>query len=185
MTAKNVWFGNENWPSGRSPGDFAREVFRIEGCKTDKEKAFAFYTWFQRCMLRGPNLYQASGAGTYARVFDALSIFAWGSHECTGWGWVAAEALNAAGVKARRMVANANGHTFYEVWYKGDNGKEAWHAFDPFLGWYFPRCRYSTGKVWALFLTCSLPPISPINALSPLPKPLFFSAIRLFLFFSN
>jgi len=137
MAVKGVWFGNKQWPSGRSPGDFAKDVFRIEKCKTDKEKAFAFYTWLQRCMMRGPNIYTASASGAYSRCFDPLTIFTWGSHECTGWGWVAAEALNAAGLKARRMVANNNGHTFYEVYYKGDNGKEAWHAFDPYIGWYF------------------------------------------------
>ena len=88
-------------------------------------------------MNRGPNFYQASRSGTYERSFDPLTIFIWGSHECTGWGWVASEALNAAGVKARRVAAHNNGHTFYEVWYKGDDGTEGWHAFDPFAGWYF------------------------------------------------
>lgn len=136
MAAGNVWFGNRAWPSGRSPGDFAGDIFRLEGCRSDKEKALAFYGWMIRCLMRGPNLYLDGGCGTYQRCFDPLTLFAWGSHECTGWGWIAVEALGAAGLKARRIVCHNNGHTFYEVWYAGDNGRESWHAFDPFGGWY-------------------------------------------------
>ncbi|MGQ9661338.1 MAG: hypothetical protein ACUVWX_03255 [Kiritimatiellia bacterium] len=142
MSAKNVWLGNEVWPSGRSPGDFAKDVFRLEGCKTDKEKALAFYKWIIRCMNRGPNLYLASGSGTYERCFDPVTLFtSWGSHECTGWGWIATEALCAAGLKARRVACHKMGHTIYEVWYRGDDGVEGWHAFDPFAGWYFLNAR--------------------------------------------
>lgn len=138
MSAKSVWFGNKAWPSGRSPGEFASDVFRIENCKTDREKALVYYKWMIRCMNRGPNLYIASRSGAYARCFDPLTLFtSWGSHECTGWGWIATEALCAAGLKARRVACHKMGHTIYEVWYAGDNGKKSWHAFDPFSGWYF------------------------------------------------
>ncbi len=137
MSAKGVWFGNESWPSGRSAGDFARDVFRLEKCKTDKQRALAFYQWMIRCMNRGPNLYLPGGLGTYERCFNAdLLLTGWGSHECTGWGWIAAEALCSAGLKARRVVCHNNGHTIYEVFYRDDDGREAWHAFDPFGGWY-------------------------------------------------
>ncbi len=136
-SSKGIWFGNEAWPSGRSAGEFARDVFRLENCRTDKERALAFHRWMIRCMNRGPNFYQASGCGTYERCFNPDLLFTgWGSHECTGWGWIAAEALSAAGLKARRVVCHNNGHTIHEVFYKGDDGREAWHAFDPFGGWY-------------------------------------------------
>jgi hypothetical protein len=142
MSATGVWFGNEAWPSGRSAGDFAKDVFRLEKCRTDKERALAFYKWMIRSMMRGPNLYLAGGLGTYERCFNAdLLLTGWGSHECTGWGWVAAEALSAAGMKARRVVCHSNGHTIYEVFYAGDDGQEAWHAFDPFAGWYVLNAR--------------------------------------------
>ncbi|MCK6471782.1 MAG: hypothetical protein L6R28_08545 [Planctomycetes bacterium] len=135
--ASGIWFGNTAWPSGRSPGAFAKDVFRLENCKTDREKALAFDTWLLRCMNRGPNLFQPA-FGSYIKGFDPLTLFtSWAHNECTGWGWVAAEALNAAGVKARRAVAFASGHTFHEAWYKGLDGKEGWHAFDTFQGWYF------------------------------------------------
>lgn len=137
MEAKGVWFGNKNWPSGASPGAFARDIFRIENCKTDKEKALAFNKWMLRCFNRGPNLV-LPGMGGYLKSTDPTILFtSWGHNECTGWGWVATEALQAAGLKARRAVAFKHGHTFHEVWYKGDNGKEGWHAFDPFIGWHF------------------------------------------------
>ena len=137
MAATGIWFGNGQWPSGRSCGDFARDVFRLENCRTDKEKAFAFYKWMIRCMNRGPNFYRASGCGTYERCFDPDLLFTgWGSHECTGWGWIGAEALCSAGLEARRVVCHNNGHTLYEVFYAGDDGRESWHAFDPFGGWY-------------------------------------------------
>ncbi len=137
MEATGVWFGNNNWPSGASPGAFARDVFRLENCKTDKEKALAFNKWMLRCFNRGPNL-KLPGMGGYLHCPDPTILFtSWGHNECTGWGWVATEALQAAGLKARRAVAFKHGHTFYEVWYKGDNGKEGWHAFDPFIGWFF------------------------------------------------
>jgi hypothetical protein len=135
MSATGVWFGNEQWPSGASPGAFAKDVFRIENCKSDKQRALAFYTWFQRCMCRG-RLPQRPGFDGMLETADPLSTFTWGFHQCTGWGWVAAEALQAAGVKARRAVIHNRGHTIYEVWYAGENAKEGWHAFDPFLGWY-------------------------------------------------
>ena len=137
MEAKGVWFGNKSWPSGASPGAFARDVFRIENCQTDKEKALAFNKWLLRCFNRGPNL-SIPGMGGYLKCTDPSLLFtSWGHNECTGWGWVATEALQAAGLKARRAVAFKHGHTFQEVWYKGDNGKEGWHAFDPFIGWHF------------------------------------------------
>lgn len=137
MQATGVWFGNSAWPCGSSPGAFARDVFRLERCETDREKALVFYKWFQRCMMRGPNL-RVPGLGGYIHCTDPHILFtSWGHNECTGWGWVATEALQSAGLKARRAVTNNSGHTFYEVWYKGLDGKEGWHAFDPFIGWYF------------------------------------------------
>ncbi len=137
MEATGVWFENSLWPSGASPGAFARDVFRLENCKTDKEKALVFNKWMLRCFNRGPNL-KLPGMGGYLRCTDPTILFtSWGHNECTGWGWVATEALMAAGLKARRAVAFNLGHTFYEVWYKGENGKESWHAFDPFIGWHF------------------------------------------------
>jgi len=136
-SASGVWLGNSAWPSGRSPGAFAKDVFRIERCETDRDKALAFAKWLLRCMNRGANL-QLPSLGGYVHCADPLLLFtSWGHNECTGWGWVAAEALQAAGLKARRAVAFGSGHTFYEVWYKGLDGKEGWHAFDPFIGWHF------------------------------------------------
>src|SRR5688572_4019760 len=120
MNAKGVWFGNEAWPSGASPGAFAKDVFRIEKCRTDKEKALAFNKWFLRCMNRGM-LPHVPGMGGLLRTADPLHSFLWGHHECTGWGWVATEALQAAGLKARRSVVSNSGHTFYEVWYAGED----------------------------------------------------------------
>jgi len=137
MEASGVWFGNEYWPSGASPGAFARDVFRLENCNSDKEKALVFYKWLLRSLNRGPNL-KLPGMGAYIHSPDPTILFtSWAHNECTGWGWVATEALLCAGLKARRVVAFNHGHTFYEVWYKGSNGKEGWHAFDPFNGWYF------------------------------------------------
>ncbi|MDD4890511.1 MAG: hypothetical protein PHU85_11340, partial [Phycisphaerae bacterium] len=163
MAATGIWFGNEAWPSGRSAGDFARDVFRIEGCTTDKQRAMAFYKWMIRCMNRGPNFYVAGGTGTYERCFNADLLFTgWGSHECTGWGWIGAEALCAAGLKARRVVCHNNGHTIYEVFYKGDDGVESWHAFDPFAGWYFVNRRGEVASCEELAADHSL-------AQSPLP----------------
>lgn len=135
--AAGVWFGNTAWPAGSSPGAFARDVFRLEGCKTDREKALAFDQWFLRCFNRGANL-KLPGLGGYIHSADPTLLFtSWGHNECTGWGWVATEALQAAGLKARRAVAFKSGHTFHEVWYRGLDGKEGWHAFDTFQGWYF------------------------------------------------
>ena len=138
MGAKGVWLGNLAWPSNRSCGQFAEDCFRLSGATTDKAKALAFYSWFPRCMMRGPNLRKPDGAGAYSRCYDPLPTFtSWGHGECTFWGWVAVACLNGAGLKARRAVVHDQGHTYYELWYKGDDGVEQWHAFDPFGGWYF------------------------------------------------
>ncbi|MFH0918785.1 MAG: hypothetical protein V1913_00355 [Fibrobacterota bacterium] len=135
---RNVWCGNLRWPSGRNLGDFARDIFRIENCTTDRDKALAFYKWFIRCFMRGPNYETPDGFGGYSRTFDALRMFAsFGHFECTGFGWIPAEALQAAGLKARRVCGQNDGHTIYEVWYKGLDGKEGWHAFDAHQCWYF------------------------------------------------
>ncbi|HYF51239.1 MAG TPA: hypothetical protein VEJ63_17625 [Planctomycetota bacterium] len=136
MRATQVWFGNEQWPSGASPGAFARDVFRIEKCKTDKDRALAFYKWFLRCMCRG-KLPVSPGFNGMLQTADPLTTLTWGHHQCTGWGWVAVEAFQANGMKTRRSVIANSGHTYYEVWYAGEDGREGWHAFDPFLGWYF------------------------------------------------
>ncbi|MFH1378401.1 MAG: hypothetical protein ABIH86_06590 [Planctomycetota bacterium] len=161
--ADNVWFGNASWPSNRSCGEFAKDVFRIAGAKTDKQKALAFYDWFTRCMMRGPNLFVPTAGGGYTRSYDPLSVFtSWGFGECTDWGWVATEALCAAGVKARRVVVHNMGHTYYEIWYKGDDGKEQWHAFDPFGGWFFMN---RSGEV----ASCEELAADPQLAQNPLP----------------
>ena len=39
MGAQQVWLGNESWPGNQSCGQFARDVFRLAGAKTDKQKA--------------------------------------------------------------------------------------------------------------------------------------------------
>lgn len=141
MSARDVWFGNTAWPSGASPGAFARDVFRLAEAKTDREKALAYTHWLIRCMNRGANL-KLPSMGGYVHCADPLLLFtSWGHNECTGWGWVATEALQAAGLKARRVVVHDSGHTFYEVWYKGLDGEEGWHAFDPFLGWWYTNDR--------------------------------------------
>lgn len=138
MTGANFWLGNRRWPSNRSCAEFAQDVFRLEGARTDKEKAFAFYRWLTRCMMRGQTLSTPNNAGGYSSAFDPLLVFtSWGTGFCTYWGWIATACLNGAGLKTRRIVAFNNGHTFYEVFYKGDDGRAQWHAFDPFLGWYF------------------------------------------------
>ncbi len=136
MQARGVWFGNSQWPSGSSPGAFARDVFRLEGCITDRDKALALNRWLVRCMNRGPNLKLPSMGGFVHCTDPTLLFTSWGHNECTGWGFVATEALQAAGLKARRAVINNSGHTIFEVWYKGLDGTEGWHVFDPFLGWY-------------------------------------------------
>ena len=53
----------------KSCGQFAQDVFRLADAKTDKQKALAFYDWFTRCMMRGPNLMAPDGAGGYRFVF--------------------------------------------------------------------------------------------------------------------
>lgn len=137
MTA-SAWYGNHRWPSGRNLGEFARDVFRLENCRTDREKALAFYEWIIRCFMRGPNFEVPDGFGSYSRSFHPLMMMmSFGHFECTGWGWVPAEALTAAGLKARRVVGQNDGHTIYEVFYEGLDGKAGWHAFDPFQAWYF------------------------------------------------
>lgn len=138
MSTIGAWLGNSAWPGNKSCGQFARDVFRLAGAKTDKQKALAFYDWIQRCMMRGANLETPNNAGGYSRCFDPLPLLtSWGFGECTFWGWVCTECLCAAGLKARRAVVHKQGHTYYEVWYKGDDGVEQWHAFDPYIGWYF------------------------------------------------
>jgi hypothetical protein len=74
-------------------------------------------------MMRGPNLYLPDGCGAYSRCFDPLPTFtSWGFGECLDWGWIATECLNGAGLKSRRVVVNSQGHTYYEIWHRGDDG---------------------------------------------------------------
>lgn len=163
MRVEKAWLGNEAWPNNRSCAQFAKDVFRLAGATSDKQKAFAFYDWFTRCMMRGPNPLAPDGAGGYSNCFDPLTDFtSWGSGECSYWGWIATECLNGGGLKTRRVVAHNIGHTFYEVWYRGDDGVEQWHAFDPFGGWYFLNER---GEV----ASCAELAANPMLAQDPLP----------------
>lgn len=163
MGAKGIWLGNKAWPSNQSCGQFAEDCFRIAGAKTDKEKALAFYDWFTRCMMRGQNLMKPDGAGGYSRSYDPLStLTSWGFGECTFWGWTATECLRAAGLRTRRVVVHKQGHTYHEVFYKGDDGVEQWHAFDPFGGWYFLN---ESGEV----ASCAELAANPQLAQNPLP----------------
>jgi len=163
MNAAGVWLGNQAWPSNRSCGQFAKDVFRISAARTDKQKALAFYDWYIRCMMRGANLMCPDGAGGYSRCYDPLPIFTtWGHGECTFWGWVAAECLAGAGLKTRRTCVHKQGHTYHEAWYAGDDGVEQWHAFDPFQGWYFLN---ASGEV----ASCEQLAANPQLAQNPLP----------------
>lgn len=169
MSASGIWFGNEAWPGNQSCKQFAHDVFRLAGAVTDKQKALAFYDWFTRCMMRGPNLLMPNGAGGYSRCFDPLPVFtSWGHGECTDWGWIATECLNGAGLKTRRVVTYKNGHTYYEIWYRGDDGCEQWHAFDPFGGWYFLNPRGEVASCEELYLN----PALVQNPLPGHPEPL-------------
>ena len=162
MPAKRVWLGNDRWPSNRTCADFARDVFRLAGAGTDKEKALAFYDAMIRHFMRGPNLWVPVAGGRARSYEPLLQLTSWGHGECTYWGWVATECLTAAGLRARRVVAHDCGHCFYEVWYRGDDGHEQWHAFDPFQNWYFLNER---GEV----ASCEELAANPLLVQDPLP----------------
>ena len=61
--------------NNRSCAQFAKDVFRLAGAQTDKQKALAFYDWFTRCMLRGPNPLLPDAAKLGVRNVDDYVAF--------------------------------------------------------------------------------------------------------------
>jgi hypothetical protein len=45
VSTNNIWLGKELWPSGRSTGDFGRDIFRLENYRTNKQRAMANCRW--------------------------------------------------------------------------------------------------------------------------------------------
>ena len=123
----NLALANHRWPDCSTNRAAIADIFRIEGAKTDPEKALALWKWF-RILVSG------TGGGyiheSDRMVQDPHKIFTvYGHHQCDGLSWSMTALWRAAGYVA--FDECDTGHTIASLRYRDDDGLSRFPDFDP------------------------------------------------------
>jgi HEAT repeat protein len=149
---------NDRWPDASSERTFALDAVRLNGAKTDQDKALAIWQWMRRCTVRMLAAPQEPIRPSY--VDDAVKILnVYGSHHCDGLSRVMQNCWRALGYRAQKYYRN--GHTYADCWWVDADGVGRYHTFDTNYGWFvFTRdgSRVATGEEVGLdFSLCDIP----------------------------
>ncbi len=127
----NVVLANHRWPDCSTNGSAIRDIFRLEGAKSDQEKAIALWKWFRLLVsATGTYAYEGETPGREALVQDPHKIFTvYGAHQCDGMSWSMAPLWRAAGYLAYDECHL--GHTVASLRYRDDDGQFRFHDLDP------------------------------------------------------
>ena len=121
----------DRWPDGTDLRQFGLDAIRIEGAKTDEEKALAVWRWMRRCTMRTNGRAPREGR----RWVDASKILnVYGAHHCGGLSLLLTDIWRSIGYPARRLYRH--GHTLGDLWYTDKDGVGRYHTFDNNYGWF-------------------------------------------------
>jgi HEAT repeat protein len=119
------------WPDCTDLKQFGLDAARIEGAKTNEEKALAVWRWMRRCTMRtngrGPN-----DNGRWVNSSKILNVY--GAHHCGGLSLLLSDIWRSMGYPARRLYRH--GHTLADLYYKDKDGVGRYHTFDTNYGWF-------------------------------------------------
>src|SRR5262249_36599657 len=98
----NVVLANYRWPDCSSNRTALPDIFRIEGAKSDQDRALALWKWF-RLLVSATSGYTYEGQtpGAEKIVYDPHKILTvYGAHQCDGQSWSMVPLWRAAGYLA-------------------------------------------------------------------------------------
>jgi len=127
----NLRVTNRRWVDCTTLKAAVEDMFRLEGAKTEQERALAVWRW-QRVLVdpRGCTCYEgAFGNERYVKdPHKLLTVF--GSHHCDGMTRIMCGLWNASGRLGFKGFVPAAHHTQAELFYRDDDGIERFHMFD-------------------------------------------------------
>ncbi|MFO7899970.1 MAG: hypothetical protein R6V58_13030, partial [Planctomycetota bacterium] len=125
---------NARWPDCSTVAQFARDAVRLEGAKTEEEKAIAVWHWTRR-MMQFPADHEppVDRAGRY--VLDPILLLnTYGVHWCDGQARVMQTGMRRLGLRAFKLYKA--GHTLCDVGWRDPDGVRRMHVFDVSEGWF-------------------------------------------------
>ncbi|MFO7900629.1 MAG: HEAT repeat domain-containing protein [Planctomycetota bacterium] len=121
----------DRWPDCTDLRQFGLDAVRIEGAKTNEEKALAVWRWMRRCTMR-TNGQSPHEGGRWVDASKILNVY--GAHHCGGLSLLLADIWRSTGYPARRLYRH--GHTLGDLWYEDTDGVGRYHTFDNNYGWF-------------------------------------------------
>jgi hypothetical protein len=128
----NVVLANHRWPDCTTNRTAIQDMFRLEGAKSDQDKALALWKWFRLLVAAagGGYMYEGETPGREETVYDPHKIFTvYGHHQCDGLSWSMVPLWRAAGYLAYDECHL--GHTIASLRYRDDDGQYRFHDLDP------------------------------------------------------
>lgn len=147
----NVVLANHRWPDCTTNRTTVQDIFRIEGAKSDRDKALALWKWFRLLVSATGGGYMREGEapGHEEIVQDSHKIFTvYGHHQCDGMSWSLVPLWWAAGYIA--FDECHLGHTIASLRYRDEDGQFRFHDFDPqrrYLHW---DSRHNRVGTWSM-----------------------------------
>ncbi len=133
---RGLLISNDRWPDASTLRSFAEGAIRIERARTQEEEAIALYTWIARVMTIGGSPYEGP-PGHEVTVADPLKYLAvYGNHWCDGQARILETMWRSLGRQGHRLYIPMRHHSFVELCWRDEDGKERWHALDVNNGWY-------------------------------------------------
>jgi hypothetical protein len=147
----NVVVANHRWPDCTTNRTAIRDIFRIEGARSNQDKALALWKWFRLVVSATGGGYMCEGAspGRDEMVYDAHKILTvYGHHQCDGMSWAMVPLWRAAGYIAYDECHH--GHTIASLRYKDDDGQYRFHDLDPQRRYIHWDSRYNRIGTWSM-----------------------------------
>jgi HEAT repeat protein len=144
--AAGIKLTNHRWPDCETLETTIADIFRIEGPKTDQQRALALWRWF-RILVQSSGPHVDEGLpGKEKFCWDEHKLMAvYGQHHCDGLGRELAALWRAGGRFAYKGYLQ--GHTQAELYYRDDDGRERFHMYDGMAKrfWWKPDRSYVLG----------------------------------------
>jgi hypothetical protein len=149
--ASNITLANCRWPDCTTNRTAITDIFRIEGAKSDQEKALALWKWFRILVspTGGGYMYEGALPGKEEAVRDPHKILTvYGHHMCDGQSWSMVSLWRAAGYVA--FDECHGGHTIASLRYRDADGNYRFHDFDPQHRFYYWDGRHERVGTWTV-----------------------------------
>jgi hypothetical protein len=146
----NVVLAAHRWPDCTTNRTAIQDIFRLEGAKSDEEKAIALWKWFRLLVsATGAYAYEGEIPGREQLVYDPHKIFTvYGAHQCDGMSWSMVPLWRAAGYIAYDECHL--GHTIASLRYRDADGQFRFHDLDPQRRYIHWDSRYNRIGTWSM-----------------------------------